>query len=68
MCTLFNVAILSCASRIPGEVFGTGCVSSELGRGLRHVHHAGDRLTAAPSAGGLRPTLQDTGISLNSIS
>ena len=65
MCKLFNVASLSCAPRISGDGFGTGGVSSELGRGLRHVHHAGDRLTAALSAGGLRPNLQDTGVYLS---
>ncbi len=47
--------------RLPGEVPGTGSVPVELGRGFRHLQHAGDRSSASSTAGGLRPALQDTG-------
>lgn len=47
--------------RLPGQVSGTGSVPVELGRGVCHLHHAGDRSSASTTAGGLRPALQDTG-------
>ena len=47
--------------RVPSEVSGAGGVSAELGRGLCHLHHAGDWGTVATSFGGLRPALQNSG-------
>lgn len=47
--------------RVPRQVSGTGSVSAELGRRLRHLHHAGDRSAVASTPGGVRPTLQNTG-------
>lgn len=46
-------ADMSCDCRVPGEVSRAGGVSAELGRGLRHLHHAGDWSTAAASSRGL---------------
>lgn len=60
---VFLLAALMCPvfCRVPRQVSGTGSVSAELGRRLRHLHHAGDRSAVASTPGGVRPTLQNTG-------
>lgn len=59
---MLTSANVSCDCRVPSKVSGAGSVSTELGRRLRHIHHAGDWSTVAASSGGLRPTLQNSGI------
>lgn len=44
---------MCCDCRVPRKVSRAGGVSAELGRGLRHLHHAGDWSAAATSSGGL---------------
>lgn len=58
--TMLTSANMSCDCRVPSEVSRAGGVSTELGRGLRHLDYAGDWSTAAASPGGLWPTLQNS--------
>lgn len=50
---MLTSANVSRGCRVPSQVSRTGSVSAELGRGLCHLHHAGDWSTVAASSRGL---------------